>query len=488
MGNSIRKNFTYQFIWQLMTILTPLITTPYLARVLGPEQVGVYAYTNSVTQYFVMFAILGMSSYGVRLISGCGNDRAERTKAFWQAYYVQLIAGLISLTVFAIYVVSGARGGIAVNALWSMYVLSACIDASWLLFGCQEFRIPTIRSILVNVFSLVVIFGFVRQPSDLCVYVAAIAGAFLLDQLLIWPFVNRYVGFERPRLSLMRRHLKGNLRLFIPVIAISLYTYLAKVLLGSMAGMEQSGFYDYSQKLSTVPISLITAVGTVMLPRMTAELSSGRRDEAQSLLDTSIWVMLILAFGLTAGISAIAPEFVPVYLGEGYESCVTLMAILSLTIPLITTTNVFGRQWLLPSYRDGYYTLSVVAGACVSVALNFVLIPFLGAIGSAWATVCAEATVLAVQTACVRKELPLRKYLLDAIPYIVIAILEYATVRCVGFFLVPICGTSVVTLLLEILAGALFYGAMCLLFVLVREDGRIVSVLGSKCPSFLRRR
>lgn len=481
MTASIKKNLSYQFVWQLLTILTPLITTPYLARVLGAETVGVYAYTNSVTQYFVMFALLGMSSYGVRLISACGGDRAKRSQAFCQAYTAQLISGSLSFAAFMLYLSTNPAGGITVNAIWGLYVLSAVLDVSWLLFGCQEFRIPSIRSIVTNIISLAIIFCCVRRPEDLWIYVATIAGTFLANQMLIWPFVHRYIGFTKPRLSDVIDHLKGSGRLFIPVIAISLYTYLAKILLGSLAGMEQSGFYDYAQKLSTVPLSFITAVGSVMLPKMTAELAEGNREGAESLLSLTLWALFAIALGLAGGIAAISPEFVPIYLGEGFDACIPLMMMLSLVIPIVSLSNVLGRQWLLPSFKDSQYTLSVVGGAAVSIALNMALIPHFGALGACGATLSAELTVLAIQMAFLRKSLPLASYLKAGVPYGIIAFTEFVAIRGLAtYVLLPAFGTSILALCLEVVAGAAIFASLSAIYLIATKDERLKAFIGAR--------
>ena len=310
---SIKKNFLYQATYQLLLILTPLITTPFLSRVLGASQVGVYSYTFSITNYFVMFIVLGMSSYGVREIAACGTDRAKRTETFWGMFSCQLLASAIVVAVYIVYMFTDPQGGFLLACVWGMWVISAVLDITWLFFGVEEFKIPTIRSIITKVASLVVIFVFIRTPDDLWIYCAAIAGSYLVNQVLLWPFLKRYVDIARPSIAGVRKHMGPNLRLFIPVIAISFYVTLDKVMLGAMTNMTQTGFFEYSEKLSRMPMAVITAMGTVMLPRMTAELHAGNREKALDLLQGSIGAMLAMAFALMFGIIAIAPEFAPVF-------------------------------------------------------------------------------------------------------------------------------------------------------------------------------
>ena len=468
---SLKANFLFQASYQVLLILIPLVTTPYLSRVLGAEAVGTFSYTQAVSGYFVMFAMLGMSTYGVREIAAAGDDRTLRSHTFWGAYASQGLVGAIVCAAYACYLVFlGSPGGLAVGLAWAMYVLSAPLDASWLLFGVEEFKVPTIRSMATKLATLPIIFGFVRGPEDLWIYCAAIAGSLLSSQLLIWPFVRRYVDWTRPSWTEIKRHFRPSLVLFVPVIAISLYTSMDKILLGQLGGMQQAGFFEYSEKLSRMPMAVITAMGTVMLPRMTAELSAGRRESALSLLEESVWAMLAMAFALAFGIAAIAPEFAPVFLGEGFAECDSIMRVLATIIPVISMTNIIGRQYLVPTGRDLRYTASVCAGAAVNIVVNLMLIPSMGAIGTAIATVAAESTVLLVQALSVRTDLPFVIYIKNALPYMVFGAIMFATVRMVANYLNAIWGYSAFGLALEIILGITVFTLFALIWCIITRD------------------
>lgn len=454
---NLKKNYLYQATYQLLLIIVPLITTPYLSRVLGASQVGVYSYTYSIANYFVMFATLGMSTYGVREIAACGGDRESRSKAFWEMYAVQALVSVVCIVAYGVYSFANPKGGFIVAAVWGMWVVSALLDVTWMFFGVQEFKMPTIRSIVTRLLSVVVIFGFVRGPEDLWIYCAAIAGSFLLNQALLWPFVCKYVDFVIPKPKAALRHLAPNLRLFIPVIAISFYVTLDKVMLGAMAGMTQAGYFEYSEKLSRMPMALVTAVGTVMLPRMTVELNSGNRRKSLSLLEGSIWAMLMMAFAMMFGIIGIAHEFAPVFLGIEFSSCDEIMCVLALIIPVVSTTNVLGRQYLLPTGRDTMFTLSVCMGALVNICFNLILIPVAGAMGAAISTVCAEVSVLILQVVMTKRELPLCVYAKNALPFAVSGFLMMLAIRFSAAIFASMWGTGVVTLALEVCVGFVIY-------------------------------
>lgn len=476
---SLKKNFAFNSAYQLLQVITPLVTTPYLARVLGPEQSGVFSYTQSITNYFVLFATLGISTYGVRAIAQCGDDRRLRSKVFWGAYASQLISSGLAALAYVAYAVFIHEGGMLITLLWSLWLIFAAMDVSWLLFGCEEFKIPTIRSTATKLLSLVFIFAFVKTRDDLWLYVLAISGSFFLNGIIVWPFVRRYVDYVRPSASEVKRHLRGNIGLFVPVIAVSVYTTLDKIMLGVMSSEEQVAFFSYSERISRLPLSVLQALGVVMMPRMSYLLMEGQREKALGLLKNSIWIMLAASMALAFGISAVAPEFVPVFLGEGYGPCVGIMTFLVVIIPVISVTNVIGKQYLLPLSRDREYTLSLIVGAAFNVAVNVILIPRMGAAGAAIGTIAAEVSILVVQVACVRGELPLMSYSRSSLPFVLIGAVMFISLRVMEAALVDIVSAPIL-LFLEIGAGIFIFVALSILLLLMMRLGGMRGWLSNK--------
>lgn len=474
--SSLKHNFIWNASYQVLLVLAPLVTTPYLSRVLGAEQVGVYSYTYSIANYFVIFATLGMANYGVRTVSSAGRDRSVRSKLFWGAYASQLAVAVPVAVAYFIYLFILPQGGLLVAATWSLWVISAALDVSWLFFGVEEFRLPTERSFATKLLSIAAIFLFVKGPEDLWIYCFAISASYFANQLLMWPFVCRHVDFVRPSWADVRRHFGPNLRLFAPVVAISLYTALDKIMLGAISGMEQSGYYEYAEKISKMPMSVITALGTVMLPRMTSALASGRKEEAKSLLASSMWIMQAAAMGLAFGIAAVAPEFCPVFFGPGYDECARIMPVVAAVIPIISASNVIGVQYMLPTFSDRAYTLSVCVGAAVNVGINLLLLESLGAFGAAVATVAAELAVLVFQCWVVKGELPVWRYARSAIPFIVCGTLMFISVRFAARLLdIP----GVTSLCFEIGIGAVVYLVFAIVWcVLSGKLNILASLLG----------
>lgn len=481
---SIKKNYLFSSAYQLLNIAVPLVTTPYLSRTIGADGNGLFTYTQSIANYFVLFAQLGITNYGVREIARCGNNRAARTRTFWDIFAMNLIWGSVVIAAYIAYVITLGSSNLTLLLIWLCWVVGSVADVTWLLNGCQEFKVPMVRNACTRLAGMVFIFLFVHTETDVWAYVAAIAVPFLANALLVWPFVGRYVDKSMPTFRGAVSHLKPNLVLFVPVIAISLYTLLDKIMLGNMADMGQTGLYDYSEKISKMPLALVTALGTVVLPKMTEVISTGRREEALGLIHETMWFMEAVALGLAFGIIGVAREFVPVFFGAGYDECVTLMCILSAIIPLISATNVVGVQYLIPSGRDSQYTVSVLVGAGVNVAINVVFIPQYGALAAATATVAAEFAVLVAQAWMTRGEIGLSKCLATVLPFAVIGLLMVIGIRLLsGLF--GASAATIIGLIVEVLVGMVIYLVLALAWCVVTRNANFYRLFGRWLPKRL---
>lgn len=456
-SKSLRANFLWNASYQVLLILVPLVTTPYLARVLGASQIGVFSYTNSITNYFVLFATLGMGQYGVRVVAQAGGDRTKRSRIFSSAYAAQLCIAVPVFLIYIVVVVVAPFGDMLVSFAWGAWVLAALLDISWLFFGVEEFKMPTVRSAFTKLASVFVIFGFVKGPDDLWIYVAAIAGSYLANALLLWPFLKKYVDLCVPRWSEVRSHFAPNVRLFAPVVACSMYLMLDKILLAAMAGTVETGYYEYSEKLAKMPTSVITALGTVMLPHVTAMMNHGDRDrEVVNLLEQCFWIMECVAIGVMTGVGAIAPVFTAVFLGSEFTPCENIIPVLAAVVPLIAASNVIGVQYMLPKGKDREYAGSVWAGAIVNLFLCCLLLKPFGAMGGAVAAVLTEVTVLVSQCLTVRKELPLVRLFGETVPFLIMGAGMFLVVRVASVLLSALAGDLIV-LIIEIVIGVAVY-------------------------------
>lgn len=407
----------YNVLYQLLLIILPLITTPYISRVLGSEGLGTYTYTYTIANYFMLVAMLGVKNYGNRSVAAVRDDKKMLTRVFWEIYGLQFMCSVLAMVVYLGYVLIVEIEYQIIALIQGIYVFSGLLDISWLFFGVEKFKITVTRNIVIRLIDLACVFIFVRTRGDLWKYALIMTLGTLCSQGYLWFYVRRLVGWYQPKLVELKKHIVPELILFIPIIAVSLYTMMDKVMLGQMSTMSEVGYYEGAAKILNIPAGVITALGTVMLPRMSNLAARGKIKESGQYIYNSMIFAMFLASGMMFGIAGIAEDFVPIFLGEEYESCVLLIRVMAPTVPFVSWANVIRTQYLIPNHEDKSYIISVVLGAIANLAVNFSLIPSLGALGAIIGTVCAEGTVCVSQTLLVRKKLELTRYLKSTVMY-----------------------------------------------------------------------
>lgn len=454
--SSIKKNFMYNVLYQLLLIILPLITTPYISRVLGSEGLGTYTYTYTIANYFMLVAMLGVKNYGNRSIAAVRDDKKKLTRVFWEIYGLQFICSVLAMVVYLGYVLIVETEYQIIALIQGIYVFSGLLDISWLFFGVEKFKITVTRNIVIRLIDLACVFIFVRTRGDLWKYALIMTLGTLCSQGYLWFYVRRLVGWYRPKLVDLKKHIVPELILFIPIIAVSLYTMMDKVMLGQMSTMSEVGYYEGAAKILNIPTGVITALGTVMLPRMSNLAARGKIKESGQYIYNSMIFAMFLASGMMFGIAGIAEDFVPLFLGEEYESCVLLIRVMAPTVPFVSWANVIRTQYLIPNHEDKSYIISVVLGAAANLAVNFSLIPSLGALGAIIGTVCAEGTVCVSQTLLVRKKLELTRYLKNTVMYFVFGAVMFLIICAIHRMIAD----TVLALVTEILVGGGAYVLM----------------------------
>lgn len=471
---SVKRNFIYNVAYQVLALILPLVTAPYLSRVLGTDGVGTYSYTYSVAYYFVLFAMLGVNNYGNRSVAMVRDDRDRLSRTFWGIWFVQAGMCVACTLVYVLYSLFVAEDPV-LALVWVPYVITGALDINWLFFGLENFKVTVTRNFVIKLVTFVLTFVVVRGEHALVNYLVLMSLSYLLSVAVLWPFVRREVSFARPTRAEVLGHVKPDLVLFVPVIAISLYTVLDKVMLGQMAGMGETGIFENSLKIAQMPFTVIAALGTVMLPHASNLFATGHRDKIIEYMAPSMWLALLLSSAFTFGLIAISPEFVPIFFGSGFERCAIVMPVIVLEMPFMAWANVIRTQWLMPTSHDRAYVVSVMVGAAANVILNLALIPSMGALGAGIATLAAEASVCIVQTAAVRGELPLGRWAIESIPAFVMGALMLVLIRLA----VPVIPTGVAGLLIEIAIGVVSFSAMAAAWYLGTKNPYLSSVIQS---------
>jgi len=466
-SKKITKNFLYQVSYQILNMILPLVTTPYISRVLGAEKSGIYSYTHAVVTYFVVFASLGIDTYGNRCIAKAkeqGKDVLDGT--FSSLLATHFCTSIMAILAYVIYVFSIGNEYREIALLQSFWLIGTLFDISWFFFGMEKFKLTVTRNFVIKIVTVVLIFLMVHTREDLWKYTAIMAVGTFCSQVVMWIFIPRYVSIKKTKVSDIIYHFKPLLILFVAVIATSLYRMIDKVMIGWTNDMEILGCYEYADKIIRIPVSLITALGTVMLPRMTALFSTGKRDKAQKYLLYSSKFVFVLTFALTFGLVGVAEEFVPIFLGEGYSAVVLIIQILAISIPFMGWNNLVRTQILIPNMKDAVYTKAVWAGAVIDIILNVILIYFLSAYGAAIATVVAYFTVGIFQTYPIYREFKICNILKSAVPSLLIGVVMYIMVRIVA----NCVEDSIIGLMVEIVVGIVVYCVLQFVYLLWSKE------------------
>ena len=465
----VLKNYLYNAGYQILALIVPLITAPYISRVLHPAGVGYNAYTNSIIQYFVLAADLGIALYGQREIAYVRENREKMSQTFWEIQCLKIFTTVCSYFLFVIFLNVYNHYTIF---LWvqSLNVIAAAFDVSWLYMGLEDFKRTVIRNTFVRLLSLALIFTFIKKPSDVALYIFIVAISNVIGNLTLWPHLRKILVPVKFKSLHIWQHLRPTIALFIPTIATSVYLQLNKTMLGAMMGTKYSGFYQNSDNLVKMVLSLATSLGTVMLPHMSAAFAKGDKKGMQKMLYKSFDMLSLLSIAMMFGVAAVSTNLAPFFYGKGFGPVGPAMMIESIVILLIAWSNTIGKQFLVPTDHVKEFTTSVVAGAVFNLFANFLFIHLWGLNGAMWATVASEAVVTGYQLWVVRKEVEFPEMFRNFFKYMIAGLAMFIPVYLMNIKL----HTSILTLGLEVIVGV----AIFIIMIFVLRPTSLETIMG----------
>ncbi len=469
---SAKKNFLYQMTYEILAMILPFLTSPYIARVIGAEGLGTYSYSYSVAYYFVLVSMLGIKNYGSRSIAMTRDHEDKMNQTFTDILVLHLLISFVCTAAYIVYMFCVKEDRIYAM-IQLIYVLSGLFDISWFYFGIEKFKLTVTRNMVLKILNVISIFVFVRTSNDLWIYCLIMALGALLSSLTLWLPLRKFVKIVKPDWKQMKVHLGPMLVLFIPAIAVSLYKYMDKIMIGFMSNKEQLGFYENAEKAITIPMTIISAFGSVMMPKMANLASNEDKKASERYIALSMEFVMCIAFALSFGLGAVGTVFAPVFWGDGFTVSGSLIMYLSITIPFVAFANVLRTQYLIPNNSDREYMSSVIAGAAINLILNFLLIRYLGAFGATIGTIAAEVTVCLIQAFVVRKKLPLGKYIRSFVLFIPMGIVMFVACYALG----AVMGTRIVTLFSQILLGVVIYGVLAMGYFVFTKNKVVMDML-----------
>ncbi len=457
---STRKNTLYNMAYRLFSMLLPLVTAPYLSRVVGADGVGLYGYAWAISYVFVLIGLLGLENYGPRAIAQVRDEQPALNRTFSAIWMMQLLVAGVTLIVWCLYVAFVAAEEQSIAFHLTLMSVSCLINVDWCLMGLDQFRPIALRNTAVKLLAAAAVFVFVRSPEDLWIYAFVWSLSTFLGCLSCFVSLRGKVKFVRVPWKEVLTHLRPCAVLSISVIAVSVYRQMDKVFIGAMADMAETGYFENAEKIILCLAGFVSAIGTVMLPKVSHMTALGRMDDVRAHMEKTMELVLCMVCALGFGLASVADVFAPLFYGVDFVRSGDLMRYLAMTLICIGFANVIRTQWVLPQKRDHIFVKSVLAGAAVNLLLCVALIPSMGAMGAVAATVAAELTVPVVQYIILRKELPYARYVKMLSVYVLIGMAMVMAVRLAG--LLPIGGWP--GLMAQVTIGAAVYVGLCLVW------------------------
>lgn len=470
---SVITNYIYNIVYNILVIILPLFTTPYVSRVLGAEKIGQYGYTQSIVYFFVLFGTLGTQLFGQREIAYHQDKKEERSKVFWEILLLRMTVIALVGVGYGIKIVVSEQYRL-LYLIQIIDLIAAFFDITWFFQGMEEFKKTVVRNIIVKITIVGLIFILVKTPNDLPMYVCLHSISLLLGNLSLYFYLPSYIKKVPVNLLHPFSYLRRVIALFIPQVAVQIYATLDKAMLGYIGGtgnVQQVGYYEQAQKIVKLLLAIISALGTVMLPRMANAYSKNEYEIIKKNLNTSIEFIFFLGCPLMIGISMIAEKLVPWFYGAGYEPVVGIIIATSPIIILTGISNLLGMQFLLPTQRQKQYTIAVSMASIINVIFNFVLIPKYKALGAVAASVMAETVAILVEILYIYKYIDWKKIIGSVIKYICISI-----IMGIGVWIVGQTQTDTIFVtIIQILVGVIIY-----LIMLVVTKDKFIKVLIQK--------
>ncbi len=457
----ILKNFMYNSVYQIIAIIIPLVTSPYLARILGPDNLGIESYVLSVSQIFYTIGMLGLTNYSTREIAYVREDKYKRSKVFWEMMISRVIVfGATLLIYLAVVYNSPYRIYFLIQIVW---LFAMFFDASWFFSGMENFGVTVVRNLIVRISTIVCIFIFVKKEDDLFIYIALCAISQIFGTLSIFPQLRKFVMKVSLKELEIAHHFWPSIKVFLPQVASVLYLQVDKVMIEALAGdVKQIAYYSKAEQLIKAPLALITAVSTVMMPRIANEFINDNKEKIKEYLSGSLTFLMFMAWPVAFGMAGIAYSMIPWFLGDGYMPAATAMVMLAPIIIAIAASSLSANQYLLATNQTQYMTISYTTSAILNLIINAVLIPDLGFVGAAIGTVVAEYVVFIIQYYVMNKQIYIIPTFVRCLKYAVYSVIMYIVIRIAGEHMAPIISTTCI----QIALGVVIY----VVFLLITRD------------------
>ena len=454
---SLKKNIAISTIYQVLLIILPIITAPYVARVLGPEQSGIYDYTNSIQTYFAMFAALGTASYGAREIARVRNDAVQRSILFWEIELMTVMTSAACIAVWFVFIAFTSQYKVIYLVL-TMGLFSTMFDISWFFAGMEQFKYTVTKNAACKLIGVALMFMFVKKQEDLLLYIIIITASTMLGNLSMWLYVPRFITKVDFKTLRFKKHFHETLIYFIPSIATSVYTVLDRILIGVITkNKAENGCYHYTMQIINMMKALTFSSLNMVLGSRIA------RD--------SINYILFMGIGICFGLIGVAGRFVPIFLGAGYDRVITMLQLMSPIVVVIGVSNCLGSQYFTPSGNRKLSAKFIIIGALVNLTLNLILIPRFWGYGAIVASLIAETVITVLYFRYCSGYLTMDTFIREGWKKLIAGIVMLAVIKLID----RVITSNAAALVVEVAAGFTVY---CVMILALRDTFISEIVLG----------
>ncbi|UMT78262.1 lipopolysaccharide biosynthesis protein [Staphylococcus roterodami] len=457
-SDSLKENIIYQGLYQLIRTLTPLITIPIISRAFGPTGVGIASFSFNIVQYFLMIASVGIQLYFNRIIAQSVDNKQQLSQQFWDIFISKL---LLSVTVLFIYIATITLlidDYYIIFLLQGIYIIGAALDISWFYAGTEKFKIPSLSNIVASGIVLGVVVIFVKDQSDLSLYVFTIAIVTVLNQIPLFIYLKRYIIFVSINWRQVWQIFRSSLAYLLPNGQLNLYTSISCVVLGILGTYQQVGIFSNAFNILTVAIIMINTFDLVMIPRITKMSTHPSHSLTKTLAD-NMNIQLMLTIPMVFGLIAIMPSFYLWFFGDAFASTVPLMTILAILVLIIPLNMLISRQYLLIVNKIRLYNASITIGAAINILLCLILIYLFGIYGAAIARLITEFILLIWRFIDIT-QINVKLNVLSAFQCTIAAVIMFIVLGIINQYLSPTIYATILLIVIGIVVYILLMMAM----------------------------
>lgn len=394
--NSIKKNFLFNLMLTLSNVVFPILTFPYVSRVLGPDGIGKIQFVSSFVGYFVFLAALGIPIYGIREVAKARYSLVELKKIFSTLLLINIVTTLIVLIIYfsIVFIVPSLYEDLKFYVVAGLMLSMSFCSTDWFFSGIEQFKYIAIRSIIVKIIFSGLLFLFVLEKTDTLAYLWIIIGGYVANYGWNLISARNYIDFNNIRVINFKKHLKPLLYIFSTVVAASVYSSLDVIVLGFLKGFKDVGYYSTGTKINRMCIPFLSAIGVVLMPQIAQAFREQNEERIKFLIKESFEFVILLGVPMVIGLAVLAPEIVLLFSGDQFSPSILTMQITAPVVLIIGISTICSVLILTPATKDKENAIAVVGGLIVSVVLNFILIPNYGYLGATISNVLAEFTVM----------------------------------------------------------------------------------------------